>query len=120
MDELLSSGLLTGRLLDYCCGVGNDADILACSKYDPYYFPVWPDGLFDTITCIYALNAVRAEMEPVILDNIRSLLSADGNAFLAVRRDSVDGRGYQRDVRLPLEVVSERSGKFEIYRMRRN
>ena len=45
--------LLVGKLLDYGCGKGKDADILGATKFDPHFFPDM-DALYsnlDTIQC---------------------------------------------------------------------
>ena len=45
-----------GRVLDFGCGKGSDADILGADKYDPHFFPEKPKGLYDTVLCTYVLN----------------------------------------------------------------
>jgi len=52
MAWLKQKGLLKKGFLDYGCGRGSDADLIAdpscmVSKYDPHYFPVKPKGKFD-------------------------------------------------------------------------
>jgi 2-polyprenyl-3-methyl-5-hydroxy-6-metoxy-1,4-benzoquinol methylase len=53
---LLAKNLLQGKVLDFGCGFGNDVKVLQregfnITGYDPYYFPQYPDGKFDTIIC---------------------------------------------------------------------
>jgi hypothetical protein len=118
---LQSQGLLQGRTLDYGCGRGIDCDILKCEGYDPHYHPEAPQSLYNTIYCIYVLNVIpTAEERDDVLAKIKGLLTPDGTAYIAVRRDkkSLNGwtsRGtYQTNVVLPLpELFCGRS--FAIY-----
>lgn len=47
-----------GRVLDFGCGKGSDADILDIDKYDKHFFPDKPTQKFDTVMMIYVLNTV--------------------------------------------------------------
>ena len=89
---LLDQKLLTGRILDFGCGFGSDVKLLEpqgleISGYDPYYFPKYPEGKFDTITCGYVLNVLMTEEQEHVLMEIASLLKSGGKAYYAVRRD---------------------------------
>ena len=53
-----SNGLAKGRVLDYGCGFGFDADHYGWKSYDPYYRPTLPEGQFDTIVCIAVINTL--------------------------------------------------------------
>lgn len=124
ISVLLKEFLVKGRVLDYGCGKGTDAQILGCDGYDPKYFPEFPSKEYDTIVCIYVLNVVYPEVALDIMVKIQGLLAASGVAYLAVRRDGdlpesgVIFKGQiQRDVRLPLPSIYERKGDFEIYRL---
>ena len=123
---LLDKGYLKGTVLDYGCGKGADFNHLkqagyAAEAYDPHWKPIDLTGRsFDTVLCTYVLNVVNAEAEDEILRSIKSLLTEEGQAFVAVRRDiKKDGRtsrGYQRNVSLDLNVIKENSG-YCIYRL---
>jgi ATP adenylyltransferase len=125
MRYLDEKGLLSGEVLDYGCGKGQDADALGLRKYDPYYFPdgTVRDRLYDTITCQYVLNVLHPGDETaVVLSAIRKLLKPGGAAYITVRRDvktsGYTSKGtYQRDVDLQLPVVRELKGAFCIYLM---
>ena len=63
---LLQHGMLKGRILDFGCGFGFDADELKCQGYDIigydyYYRPEYPDGKFDTILCNYVLDVLEPQ-----------------------------------------------------------
>jgi len=126
MKYLAKHKLLTGRMLDYGCGRGFDADHFGMVKYDPNHAPVRPRGKFDTITCNYVLNVVDAETERKILNDIKSLLREGGTAYVSVRRDidkDIEYKGYsQRLVKLhrEWELVTERKGSYAMYKFTNN
>lgn len=112
--------LLLGRVLDYGCGHGPWFDM---EGYDPEYKPTQPTGKFDTIVSVYVLNVVNVTMGVYILKAIRSLLKADGIAYVVVRRDlpkeGKEGRGtFQRYVELDLPSIRKVSS-YEIYEVRK-
>ncbi len=108
--------LAKGRVLDFGCGYGFDANYYGWEKYDKYHCPEYPIGKFDTIFCHYVLNVLdtRYKREKV-LDEIRNLLSPNGIAYITVRRDGdcnnmFRPRGtYQHFVRLKLPIFKEDS-----------
>jgi hypothetical protein len=109
---LLKKGLVVGRVLDFGCGRGFDADHFGFKKYDPYYFPVYPKGKYQTIICSYVLNVLPKREENNLIKQIKTLLKRGGKAFLTVRRD-IKKEGYtpkgtyQRNVTLSFPVVYE-------------
>jgi ATP adenylyltransferase len=116
---LYDAGLFKGRVLDYGCGHGKDADTYGMDKYDIYWYPTQPTGQYDTILATYVLNVVPPEDIPYILQYIRVLLVPGGTAYLTVRRDlggrTRKGRGtLQRDVHLNLQVFMKTS-RYCIY-----
>lgn len=120
---LQKNNLLLGRVLDYGCGKGLDADVLGIEKYDPYFFPEKPKGKFDTIVCNYVLNAVSTENVTKIIADIDALLDKRGTAYLTVRADIFGDRytnwgTYQRNVILPLPVETK-TNWFRMYRYRK-
>jgi len=116
LRELIKRDLIKGRLLDYGCGRGFDADFLGAEKYDPFGFPDPPTGRFDTILCAYVLNVVDEITQAKILKHIAILLTPNGQAFISVRRDK-DCLKRQRWVILQLPIVYEKSRAFCIYSM---
>lgn len=116
---------LHGRCLDYGCGKGFDSDKLGIERYDLYYFPNKPEGKFDCIVCNYVLCVVPEEESIAILEDIRSMLTDDGEAFISVRRDKKNLNGwtkrqtFQRNVELDEEVWIEIKNSFCIYRIRK-
>lgn len=127
MQWLASQGLLHGRMLDFGCGKGFDADYYGMGKYDPFYFanrnPVKWSMFFDVVTCNYVLNVLPDETTVnTVLENIKKLLKSDGRAYIAVRRDlprkGKPGKDcYQRYIELDLPVVKETSA-FCIYQLK--
>ncbi len=99
MNWLKRNNLLKGKILDFGCGFGTDADILSkfgfnVSKYDKFYFKEFPKEKFETITCIYVLNVVDIWEQSEILMSISNLLEPNGKAYLVVRRD-IKKEGYR-------------------------
>jgi len=121
MRLLSSLGLLKGKMLDYGCGRGFDANYYKMDKYDPFYSPDYPKEKYDTITCNFVLNVISEEEAKIVIDKIHSLLKDNGSAFFTVRRD-IKKEGvtskltFQRNVILDFEIVKE-TRDFCIYRM---
>jgi hypothetical protein len=84
---LVECGLVRGRTLDYGCGYGLDAATFGWEAHDPYYRPIEPVGVYDTIVCLLVLNALSRTNRARVTERIRTLLAADGRAYLAVARD---------------------------------
>lgn len=76
-----------GRVLDFGCGWGFDADHFGWESFDPYYRPKKPTGTYDTIICISVINALSRNNRQRVLEQIQALLADNGRAFLAVPRD---------------------------------
>lgn len=126
---LLQHNLLKGRILDFGCGFGFDTDELNrrgydITGYDYYYRPDFPDGKFDTIICNYVLNVLEPYAQAEVMMNITNLLTPQGTAFFAVRRDlkeegfrlhaSHKQYTYQCNVRLPFQSLIC-NGSYELY-----
>ena len=126
---LLQHNLLKGRILDYGCGFGYDTDELIkrgynIIGYDYYYRPYYPEGKFDTIICNYVLNVLEPYAQAEVLMNVTNLLSSNGTAFFAVRRDLVEEGfrhhaiykqyTYQCNVKLPFLSLTSNSS-YELY-----
>ena len=89
---LQQKGLLTGRVLDFGCGLGKDVEVLKKEKididgYDPFYFNSYPTGKFDTIICLYVLNVLLPQEQATAINEVSKLLKNGGKAYFAVRRD---------------------------------
>jgi hypothetical protein len=114
--------LLKGRILDYGCGRGYDAKHFCMDSYDPYWYPIGPFGLYDTITCLYVLNVLPEEEAHHVIMKAHALLKENGSVYFSVRRDIPKGEthgkryGYQRYVTLPLPEVF-RDPSLCIYKM---
>lgn len=80
-------GLARGRVLDFGCGFGFDAEHFGWEAFDPYYKPSQPQGPFDTIVCISVINALSRNNRAKVFARVRELLAADGRAYFAVPRD---------------------------------
>ena len=92
MNWLKKNGKIKGKTLDFGCGYGFDVEILKKNSfdiigYDNYYFPDYPRGRFDTITCIYVLNVLKPIEQTDVLMKVSSLLKHGGKAYFIVRRD---------------------------------
>lgn len=89
---LYERGLIQGRTLDFGCGFGKDVAFLKGKQidiegFDPYYFPDYPMGKFDTILCFYVLNVLFPEEQKQVLMEVSNLLKPTGKAYFVVRRD---------------------------------
>ncbi len=78
---------LGGRILDYGCGHGGDADNLDLESYDPHFAPTMPSGTFNVILCTYVLNTLPKAREQAILGDILDRLAERGVAYNTVRRN---------------------------------
>lgn len=119
---LVDHKLAVGRILDYGCGFGFDADHFGWDKYDPYYFQKKPEGLFDTIISNHVANILTRSSRDKMLQAIQALLTPTGKAYVSVSR-KIPKRGklairkrIQNYVVLNLESVFC-DGDLEIYRM---
>ena len=121
---IAEQGRAIGRVLDYGCGFGFDAETYGWEGYDPYYRPSEPEPLYDTVVCISVLNALSRNNRTKVITRIRSLLATDGRAYLAVPRDlPVTGKlgmhhSLQNYVVLTLPSIY-RDERLEIYEMTR-
>lgn len=132
LNVLIRNDKIKGEVLDFGCGHGADVDFLSekgynIEGYDPNFFPEYPHGKrFDTILCFYVLNVLEETEESKILAQISSLLSPEGKAYFAVRRDlTKEGKRfhikhkkytYQRNVYLDQKSVFLNKN-CEIYEM---
>lgn len=124
MRYLVEEGLLLGRILDYGCGHGDDADALGIEKYDPYHFPAELEGKFNTITCIYVLNTLPDEDERwEVTHKVRNLLAPYGKAYIAVRNDKRNLNGWtqrktwQGHIELKLPIL-HKTQNYIIYELK--
>lgn len=111
---------LVGRVLDYGCGRGKDAQRFALKKYDPHYFPAKPMGKFDTILCTYVLNVLPSDIErSLVVHTILHMLRPGGIAYFTVRRDiPKEGTKTQYWVEMPEAIfpkIREIPKRYAIY-----
>jgi len=124
---LRNQGLLKGRILDFGCGLGKDAELLNIDGWDPFH-PSRPLFLnpqlntYDTILCVYVLNVIEEEeRRNSIEDRIIELLKPGGDAFIVVRGDKKELTGRKRwgtwqGFVIPTNRWKEiKSGKFRVY-----
>ena len=78
--------LLRGRVLDYGCGFGFDADHFGWEAYDPHYRQKLPVGLFDTVVCNHVVNMLTRESRRELFGAIQSLLAFEGKVYVSVSR----------------------------------
>lgn len=124
---LVGSNRIRGKVLDYGCGRGFDADYLGWDKYDPYYSPLPVEifGKYDTIVCNYVLNVIPNKVDRMgVVETIRKKLRKGGTAYITVRREKKKLNGwtkngtYQTWVELDLPVVNQ-TNDYCIYEMQR-
>jgi hypothetical protein len=121
---LTERGLLRGRILDYGCGFGFDADHFGWEAYDPHYRAKTPEGLFDTVVCNHVANMLTRTSRRQLYRVLEELLTPQGRAYLSVsRKIPVAGKlgvrkRIQNYVVLTLPSVY-RDGELEIYRLER-
>jgi 2-polyprenyl-3-methyl-5-hydroxy-6-metoxy-1,4-benzoquinol methylase len=123
----LKKGLLKGRVLDFGCGKGQEADMLRPGgvwKYDPYYFPELPKIKFDTIVCNFVLNTLPTDKERyAVIEQIKEMLEPDGFAYIAVRNDIENLNGwtkrwtFQGEVFLPGYTLIHVTKSVKIYKI---
>jgi SAM-dependent methyltransferase len=97
MKYLDKMGMLKGKMLDYGCGKGFDADFFGMAKYDPFFAPCddFCEGEFDTITCNYVLNVIEdAADRDAAITQMLHWLKPNGNLYIAVRADKKALMGY--------------------------
>jgi hypothetical protein len=123
MRYLYKAGLLVGDMLDFGSGKGFDAKHYCMCSYDPYYQPVVPGMLYNTITCNYVLNVIeQPASRETVLANILAMLTDDGTAYITVRNDKAALKGttskgtWQGHITLDLPVEHKCKG-YIIYRM---
>jgi len=126
MRQLYRDGYLIGKTLDYGCGHGYDAYLYKMDLYDPFYFPLMPEGPYDTITCNYVLNVIESPVERrFVISDIQSLLAENGNAFITVRNDVKNLKGYtkkktwQGHVSLPENLIVYINSNFITYNIKK-
>jgi hypothetical protein len=85
--------LLRGRVLDYGCGFGFDADHFRWEAYDPHYRQKFPNGLFNTIVCNHVANMLTRHSRQELFRALQALLAPMGMAYVSVsRKISVVGK----------------------------
>ena len=121
-EWLVREGHVMGRVLDFGCGFGFDADHYGWEAVDPYYRQQDLQGPFDTIICNHVVNMLTRASRKRTIHQIQGLLATEGVAFLIVPRNiPVTGKvalrkRIQNFVVLTLpSVYADR--KLEIYRL---
>ena len=84
---LIDRELIRGRVLDYGCGLGYDADQQGWEAFDPYYRPSKPTGLYDTIVVNHVANILTRASRAELLKTVNGLLATDGTAYISVARN---------------------------------
>jgi len=115
---LIEYSLIRGRVLDFGCGRGDDAQSMNFDRYDPYYFPKYPSGKYQTVVCNFVFNILSVRDQKIVINQLRELLKKGGKCYITVRRDfrqDYKVADYmQRLVKLNLPSVY-RGSDYEIY-----
>jgi len=128
MKYLNDKGLIQGRVLDYGCGKGSDAQKLGMDKYDPHFFPKFrknaPIGGYDVVVCNYVLNVLENPHDRGNVERrVMSFTKPGGISFITVRNDKkfLKGRtskgtwqGLVQPVEEGWELIKETT-KYRIY-----
>jgi hypothetical protein len=94
---LLDRKLIRGRVLDYGCGLGHDADQQGWEGYDPYYRPTKPTGVYDTIIVNHVANILTRASRAELFVQVNALLAEGGTAYISVARNiPVSGKAAPR------------------------
>jgi len=114
--------LLRGRVLDYGCGFGFDADHYGWEAYDPHYRQTLPDGLFDTVVCNHVANMLTRDSRQELFRALQALLAPQGKAYVSVSRRIPKAGKLALRKRIQNYVVLTlpslfRDGELEIYRL---
>ena len=114
--------LLRGRVLDYGCGFGFDADHFGWEAYDPHYRQTLPEGLFDTVVCNHVANMLTRESRQGLFRAILALLAPEGKAYVSVSREIPRAGKIALRKRIQNYVVLTltslfRDDELEIYRL---
>lgn len=84
--------LATGRILDYGCGRGTDADALGATAYDPWHPDAAvrrpPTGQFDVVLLTYILNVLPPRPRVAALVNAAVLVRPGGILAVTVRPEA--------------------------------
>ena len=119
---LIEANLVRGRVLDYGCGLGFDADHQGWEAYDPYYRPREPTGPYDTIIVNHVANILTRASRAKLFEAVNFLLAPKGAAYISVARNiPVSGkagsrRRIQNYVVLTLPAIFA-DNEEEIYRL---
>ena len=81
---LLERGLIHGRVLDYGCGHGFDAEAQGWDAWDPYYRPAAVAGPYDTIVVNHVCNVLTREMRMQLYRKVDELLATGGTAYIVI------------------------------------
>ncbi len=84
---LIEADLIWGRVLDYGCGLGDDARLQGWDTYDPHYRPEKPMGLYDTIVVNHVANMLTQKSRRKLFEAVNALLAPEGSAYISVSRN---------------------------------
>jgi hypothetical protein len=119
---LVEHGFVRGRVLDYGCGFGFDADHFGWEAFDPWYRQREPTGEYDTIICNHVLNMLTRATRHQVIHTIQQKLAPRGKAWLILPRNiPVNGKVAMRK-RIQNYVVFDLPSVYvdrslEIYRL---
>lgn len=122
---LMDLDLVVGRVLDFGCGLGFDADELGWEAYDPHYRQQKPVGPFDTIIVNHVANILTRDSRARLFELVNELLTEEGAAYFSVARNiPIRGKAGLRR-RIQNYVVLDLPSVFceseeEIYQRKKN
>jgi hypothetical protein len=118
---LLEKKLVVGRVLDFGCGFGFDANKFGWEKYDPHYFQKLPTDLFDTIISNHVANILTRKSREKMFKQMQDLLTPNGFVYVSVTRKIPERGKLAIRKRIQNYVVLEnesvyKDSELEIYR----
>ena len=118
---LVDQKFVNGKVLDYGCGHGFDADHFGWESFDPYYRPGEPSGPFDTIIVNHVANILTRKSRVDLFDRVRELIAPSGSVYISVPRNIPEEGKHGPRKRLQNFVILDLPSiylddKMEIYR----
>lgn len=120
---LAQHGAFVGRCINWGSGLAwldtwiiSSASEGDCEEYDPYYNPIRPVGIYDTIYCGYVANTLPPTYRAGLYMDILQFMNADSLAIIVVRSDKIAGEPFQDGVITAKGTFQKSYLKLELYK----